>query len=64
MTLEEAIKHCEEVAKNEETSYKKNPAQLGYVEEFYDRNERAKYHRQLAAWLKELKALKRRMRNE
>ena len=57
MTLEEAILHCEEVAMccEEETDW-------GMGNHFIDRSgvadiiERGKEHRQLAEWLKELKA--------
>lgn len=53
MTLDEAIKHCEEVAENQE-----------WLSESYDDDsmgtklckECAKEHRQLAEWLKKLKA--------
>ena len=55
MTLDEAIKHCEEVAESKEKQVK---------EGVWERNsntekrcyECAKEHRQLAKWLKELKA--------
>lgn len=55
MTLDEAIKHCEEVAEANEKQYSENPEQLGYTEKFYDCKECADEHRQLADWLKELK---------
>ena len=50
MTLEEAIKHCEEVSEKA-----RNDADSGY----YDEEkclECAEEHEQLASWLKELKA--------
>jgi hypothetical protein len=56
MTLEEAIKHCEEVAENHEKScdyYKKHnleeyvPSERKYIEE----------HRQLSEWLRALKEI-------
>jgi len=54
MTIDEAIKHCEEVAKEYEKqviwlrSKEGNPNCEHYVD-------RAKEHRQLAEWLRELK---------
>lgn len=54
MTLEEAIKHCNEVAKENEKQFNENPEQLGYDEHFYNCQECAKEHRQLAEWLREL----------
>ena len=66
MTLDEAIKHCEEVAKENEDSAKvfyhvsklethpdRKRAEEGYV----GCKECAEAHRQLAEWLKELKAI-------
>ena len=58
MTLDEAIKHCEEVAEENDRQYSENPEQLGYTEKFYDCKECADEHRQLAEWLKELKKYK------
>lgn len=58
MTLDEAIRHAEEVAKENEEWYMENPSILGYQEKFYDCKECADEHRQLAEWLKELKRLK------
>lgn len=49
MTLDEAIKHCEEVAEEQE---KYCPTQPGKRDEHA---ECAAEHRQLAEWLKELK---------
>ena len=51
MTLDEAIKHCEEVAKRLENSCKRD---------WMGENDKrcASEHRQLAEWLKELKMLK------
>lgn len=57
MTLDEAIKHCEEVAKeNEKFCYKKG-GKGGYFNEDTDWNniKCAEEHRQLATWLRELK---------
>ena len=61
MTLDEAIKHCEEVAESKEKQVK---------EGVWERNsntekrcyECAKEHRQLAKWLKELKKLRKEQR--
>ena len=59
MTLDEAIKHCEEKAKSQrETAIKDfydNKTTLG---EMVNCRECAKEHEQLAEWLKELKAYK------
>ena len=60
MTLDEAIKHCEEKAKEQK---KKATAIARAKEPFYkyaECAECAKEHEQLASWLKELKALKER----
>ena len=57
MTINEAIKHCEEVAEKNESE-----ANFGFGNACIDRSsclECAKEHRQLATWLKELKAYKR-----
>ena len=54
MTLDEAIKHAEEVA--EENEKKCTDGQLWDVNE--SRRKRAEEHRQFAEWLKELKQLK------
>ena len=58
MTLEEAILHCEKVASCCESAYEKNPVMNGYIERFYNNKECAEEHRQLAEWLKELKAFR------
>lgn len=56
MTIEEAIKHCEEVAGEQEKKAKaQNPF---YAETMKKCFECANEHRQLAEWLKELKAYK------
>lgn len=62
LELDEAIKHCEEVAEYKEDVCKTIENEEG---EFADNNtyykyckRRAKEHRQLAKWLKELKAYK------
>lgn len=59
MTLDEAIKHCEEVARQQE-QYAKGYAQGDAIEVYdaFDCDECAQEHRQLAEWLKELKAYK------
>lgn len=55
MTLEEAIKYCEEVAElNEECARIYN--EQGKTMESYSCKECASEHRQLAEWLRELKA--------
>ena len=56
MTLEEAIRHCEEVAEHNEMLIKR-----GYAGgcNSHDCSERAENHRQLAEWLTELKEAKR-----
>ena len=59
MTIDEAIKHCEEVAEKNESE-----ANFGFGNACIDRSsclECAKEHRQLAAWLRELKQLKEQM---
>ena len=56
MTLDEAIKHCEEVAERKKESiaeYEQNP--IHYEKEIRYCKECASEHRQLAEWLKELK---------
>jgi hypothetical protein len=57
LTLEEAIKHCEEVAERLE-------GKDGYAYTDSTCDECAKEHRQLAEWLKELKALKQNMERQ
>ena len=69
MTLDEAIKHAEEVARqNEEDAiiysncknHKKNLYEIGLAENAEKRCCKcAEEHRQLAEWLKELKRLRR-----
>lgn len=57
LSLDEAIKHCEEVAElNEECTRIYN--EQGETMASYSCNECAKEHRQLADWLKELKGLR------
>jgi hypothetical protein len=60
MTLDEAIKHCEEVAEHNEYLHKR-----GYAGgcNSHDCLERAIIHRQLAEWLKELKLLRRKAKH-
>jgi len=61
MTLDEAIKHCLEVAENNETQADKIGRQLiGSAIDKYatDCRECAADHRQLAEWLRELKDLR------
>lgn len=55
MTIDEAIKHCLEVAEHNEALIKR-----GYAGgcNSHDCSERAENHRQLAEWLKELKRWK------
>lgn len=59
MTLDEEIKHCEEVAEENEKECKLWEG--GVTEAFKQKEEKlrkcASEHRQLASWLKELKAL-------
>lgn len=56
MTLDEAIKHCEEVAKAREAEANK----ITDVKELFDCLECSCEHQQLAEWLKELKELRER----
>lgn len=56
MTLEEAIKHCEEVAEAEEQKYKDWKGDYSHLKKIDSCLECAKEHRQLAEWLKKLKA--------
>lgn len=55
MTLEEAIKHCEEVVEKCDKEYMEHPTRLGYIEKFYSPKEYGDRYNQLADWLKELK---------
>ena len=59
MTLEEAIKHCEEVAESEERKarlyQRPNKEIKGSGKRYLSCIECASEHRQLAQWLKELK---------
>lgn len=57
MTLEEAIKHCEKVAKAKEREAKinRNHGGWAYDDEATKCSACAAEHRQLAEWLKELK---------
>lgn len=54
MTLEEAIKHCEEVAESKKKQVENGDWEKGSPTE-RDCHECASEHRQLAEWLKELK---------
>lgn len=56
MTLDEAIKHCDEVAESEEQKYKDWKGDYPHLKKIDSCIECAKEHRQLASWLKELKA--------
>lgn len=56
MTLDEAIKHCEEKAKELSDKAYAEWGKGMTEEEAYDCNECAREHEQLAEWLKELKA--------
>lgn len=74
MTLDEAIKYCEEVAEEKEKAAKEwhenqvrkceiiRFAEMDYTHE-YECIECAEEHRQIAEWLKELKQLKERGNN-
>lgn len=57
MTLDEAIKHCEEVAESKRKQVENDDWEKGSLTE-RDCLECAEEHRQLAEWLKELKAYK------
>ena len=62
MTIDEAIKHCEEVARQNETMAILRPRMDYYDDELESREDclkRAADHRQLAEWLMELKRAKR-----
>ena len=64
MTLDEAIKHCEEVAEEKDKSvelYKAVKATEGLITKCENC---AKEHRQLAEWLRELKRYRERNMNE
>lgn len=56
LTLEEAIKHCEEVAEAEEQKYKDWKGDYSHLKKIDSCLECANDHRQLAEWLRELKA--------
>ena len=60
MTIDEAIKHCEEVAKLNERMVVRNRRHGGYVYEAEARTceKCAMEHHQLVEWLKELKSYK------
>ena len=58
MTLDEAIKHCEEKAKELSDKAYAEWGKSITEEEAYDCNECAREHEQLAEWLKELKAFR------
>jgi hypothetical protein len=58
MNIEEAIKHCEEVAEAEEQKYKEWKGDYSHLQKIDSCKECASEHRQLANWLRELKALK------
>ena len=63
MTLDEAIKHCEEVAEEKDKSvelYRAVKATEGLITKCENC---AKEHRQLAEWLKELKAYRQAIEN-
>ena len=61
MTLDEAIKHCEEVAEKNESEVKRIQNRPPYACDFYHEEEKcgkcAEEHRQLAKWLKDYKRL-------
>jgi hypothetical protein len=54
--LEEAIKHCEEVAEAEEQKLKDWKGDYSHLQKIDSCKECAKVHLQLAEWLRELKA--------
>ena len=54
MTIDEAIKHCEEVAEAEEQKYKEWKGDYSHLKKIDSCLECAKDYRQLAEWLKEL----------
>lgn len=56
--LDEAIKHCEEVAETEEQKYKEWKGDYSHLKKIDSCLECAKEHRQLAEWLRELKDYK------
>lgn len=56
LDLEAAIKHCEEVAEAEEQKYKEWKGDYSHLKKIDSCLECAKEHRQLAEWLRELKA--------
>ena len=58
MTIEEAIKHCEEVAEEQEQKYKEWKGDYSHLKKIDSCLECASEHRQLAEWLKELKELR------
>ena len=55
LSLEEAIKHCEEVAESEEQKYKDWKGDYSHLKKIDSCLECASEHRQLAEWLRELK---------
>lgn len=57
MTIDEAIKHCEEVAETEEQKYKDWKGDYSHLKKIDSCLECAKEHRQLAVWLKCLKEI-------
>lgn len=57
MNLDEAIKHCEEVAEAEEQKYKEWKGDYSHLKKIDSCLECAKEHRQLAEWLKALKEI-------
>lgn len=56
MNIDEAIKHCEEVAETEEQKLKDWKGDYSHLQKIDSCKECASEHRQLADWLKELKA--------
>ena len=57
MTLDEAIRHCEEVAESEEQKYKEWKGDYSHLKKIDSCLECASEHRQLAEWLKALKEI-------
>ena len=57
MTLDEAIRHAEEVAESEEQKYKEWKGDYSHLKKIDSCLECASEHRQLAEWLKTLKEI-------
>ena len=57
INIEEAIRHCEEVAESEEQKYKEWKGDYSHLKKIDSCLECASEHRQLAEWLKSLKEI-------